>query len=130
VISQYPLDRAEIVRDGKVVAEARASGDRLSIELEHLVRFERSGWIALRASGPPHADQPGSSSFGHTSAIYVEVPGRPVDAHEDAAYFVAWIDRLAAQVRQRGRVPSRSLKHVESQLAAARAVYEKMAVTR
>src|SRR5262249_5232365 len=48
VISQYPMDRAEIVRDGKVVAEARASGDRLSIELEHLVPFERSGWIALR----------------------------------------------------------------------------------
>jgi len=125
VISQYPLDRVEVVRDGKVVGEAKAIGDRLSTEVEQLVTFERSGWVALRASGPPHRDQPESSVFGHTSAVYVEVPGRPVDAREDAAYFLAWIDRLAAQVRQRDRVPARSRQHVESQLATARTVYEK-----
>jgi hypothetical protein len=125
-ISQYPLDRAEIVQDGKVMAEARSSGDRLSIELEQLVNIERTGWLALRASGPPHRDHPGPSVFGHTSAIYVEVPGRPIDARDDAGYFVAWIDRLATQVRQRDRVPPRTRQHVESQLAAARSVYDKM----
>jgi hypothetical protein len=126
VTSQYPLDRAEIVRNGKVVAETRASGDRRSIELEQLVTFERSGWVALRASGPPHRDGPGPSMFGHASAVYVDVAGRPVDSHEDAAYFVAWVDRLAAQVRQRDRVPSRTRQHVEAQLTSARVVYEKM----
>ena len=64
--------------------------------------------------------------FGHTSAVYVEVPGRPIDARSDAAYFLTWIDRLANEIRQRDRVPSRSRAHVESQLTAARVVYEKM----
>jgi hypothetical protein len=126
VTAVYPLDRVEVVQDGKVVAEAKAGGDRLSIEIEQLVTFERGGWVALRASGPSHRDQPGSSAFGHTSPIYVEVPGRPVDAREDARYFLTWIDRLAAQVRQRDRVPVRSRQHVESQLAMARTVYEKL----
>jgi len=124
--SQYPLDSVQVIRDGKVVAEAKAAGDRLSAEVEQLVTVERSGWVALRASGPSHADQPDSSVFGHTSPVYIEVPGRPVDAREDAAYFIAWVDRLAAQIRQRDRVPARSREHVESQLAAARTVYEKM----
>jgi hypothetical protein len=126
VTSQFPLDRLELVRDGNVIAQSRASGDKRSIELEQLVAFERSGWVALRAWGPPHADGPGPSLFGHTSAIYIEVPGRPLDASEDAAYFIAWIDRLAALIRERARVPTRSRQHVESQLAAARAVYAKM----
>jgi hypothetical protein len=126
VTAQYPLDNVQVVRDGKVVAEAKAVGDRLSAQVEQLVMIERSGWVALRASGPAHPDQPGSSVFGHTSAVYIEVMGRPADAREDATYFVAWVDRLAALIRQRDRVPARSRAHVESQLAAARAVYEKM----
>jgi hypothetical protein len=109
---------------------AKAAGDRLSAEIEQVVNVERSGWLALRASGPPHRDQPGGSVFGHTSPVYVEVAGRPVDAREDAAYFLAWVDRLAGDIRRRDRVPSRSRLHVESQLAAARVVYEEMLATR
>ncbi len=128
-ISQYPLDHIEVIHNGKVVAEAKAAGNRLSVEVEHVVNVDRSGWVAVRASGPLHRDQPGGSVFGHTSAIYLEVPGRPVDGRSDAAYFLAWIDRLAREIRRRDRVPSRSQAHVESQLAAARVVYEKMLVT-
>jgi hypothetical protein len=130
VTSQYPLDRIEVIHNGRVVVEAKASGDRLSAEVEHVVNFERSGWVAARASGPFHRDQPNNGSvFGHTSAVYVEVAGRPADAREDAVYFLAWIDRLAGDIRRRDRVPSRSRAHVESQLAAARAVYQKMLAT-
>jgi hypothetical protein len=130
VTSQFPLDRIEIVRDGKVIAAARAAGERLAAEVEQVVPFEQSGWVAVRASGPPHRDQPGGSPFGHTGAVYVEVAGRPAAASEDAAYFLAWIDRLAADVRRRGRIPTRSRAHVESQLAEARAVYQKLAARR
>src|SRR5439155_21109217 len=79
VTSQYPLDRIEVIHNGTVVAEAKARGDRLSADIEHVVNVERSGWVAVRASGPPHRDQPGGAVFGHTSAVYVEVPGRRVD---------------------------------------------------
>jgi hypothetical protein len=126
VTAQFPLDRLELVQNGKIVADAKAAGDRVSIELEQLVTFERSGWLALRASGPSHPDGPAAPLFGHTSPIYVDVPGQLLDARKDAAYFIAWIDRLADFIRQRGRVPSRTRQHVESQLAAARTVYEKL----
>ena len=126
VTSQYALNSLQVIRDGKVVAEAKAAGNRLSAEIEQLVTMDRSGWVALRAVGPPHPDQPEFSLFGHTSPVYIEVPDRPIDAREDAAYFIAWIDRLGAAIRQCARVPSRSREHVESQLAAARSVYEKM----
>jgi TolB protein len=124
--SQYPLERLELIRDGRVVAEAKASGDRLSVVIETALPVERSGWVALRASGPPHPDQPDGSVFAHTGAIRIEVPGRPVDARDDAAYFLAWIDRLAADVRARDRIPPRVRPHVEAQIAKARAVFETM----
>ena len=126
VTAQYALNSLQVIQDGKVVAEAKAAGDRLSAEIEQLVTFERSGWVALRALGPPHPGEPEFSLFGHTSPVYIEVPDRPIDVREDAAYFIAWIDRLGAQVSRRDRVPNRSRQHVESRLAAARSVYEKM----
>src|SRR5262249_40424996 len=110
--AQYPLDRIEAVLNGRGVAAAKATGDRLSVELEQLVAIERSGGLALRAYGTPPREQLGAPPFAHTSAVYLEVEGRPIEAREDASYFVAWIDRLAAQVRARGRVPSRTREHV------------------
>jgi hypothetical protein len=127
VTSQYPLDSLQVILDGKVVAETKLAGDRLSGAIEQLVPIDRSGWLALRATGPRHPEQPQSTLLGHTGPLYIEVPDRPIDAREDAAYFIAWIDRLAAQIRSRDRVPTRTRQHVESQLAAARAVYEKLA---
>ena len=64
--------------------------------------------------------------FGHTSAVYVEVEGKPIEAREDAEYFIKWIDRLRTDVRRRNRIPSRHQVHVESQISAAREVYNKL----
>jgi Tol biopolymer transport system component len=124
--SQYPLDRLELVHDGRVVAGTTAGGDRLSVEIETSVPVERCGWVALRVSGPPHPDQPDNSVFAHTGVVWIDVPGRPADASEDATHFLAWIDRLAADVRARDRIPPRLRSHVESQIAQARAVFEAM----
>ena len=124
--SQYPLDRLEVVRNGRVVAAVKAGGDRLSVAIDETIPIERSGWVALRASGPNHPDQPDGSVFAHTGAVYVEVPGKPIDARADAERFIAWIDRLAADLHKRDRVPARSRKPVEAQLAAAREVYAKL----
>lgn len=124
--SQFPLDRLELVRNGRVIAEAKSTGDRLSIAVEQAIPVDQSGWIALRVYGLPHRDQPGGPVFAHTSPIYLQVPGKPLDSREDAAYFLTWIDRLSADLRRRDRVPARSRAHVESQLAAAREVYEKL----
>src|SRR5262249_45004265 len=56
--AQYPLDRLELVQNGQVVFVAKAAGDRLAIELDQSIPVARSGWVAVRVSGPPHPDQP------------------------------------------------------------------------
>jgi hypothetical protein len=124
--AQHPLDRLEVVQDGRVVATVSAVGDRQSITIDQVIAVERSGWVALRVSGPNHADQPDGSVYAHTSPVYVEVAGKPVNAGADAEAFIAWIDRLAADVHRRDRIPRRSRAGVEAQLAAAREVYVRL----
>jgi hypothetical protein len=65
--------------------------------------------------------------MAHTGPVYLEVPGKPINARADAEYFLQWIDRLASAVNDRKRIPSRRKAHVQAQLDAARAVYRKLA---
>jgi hypothetical protein len=127
VISQFPLEHLEVVYNGAVVATTRPEGDGLEVAIDQDVPVDRSGWIALRVAGPPHPDQATGAVYAHTSAIYIDVPGRPALAREDAHYFLAWIDRLENDVKRRDRVPARQQAHVASQLSAARAVYKAIA---
>ena len=59
-----------------------------------------SGWFLLRARSD-RAIYPVLDLYPYatTSPIYVTVGGRPARSTDDAAYFVAWIDRLAAAAR-------------------------------
>jgi hypothetical protein len=128
--SRFPLERVELVHDGEVVATAKVAGNgsRWDAVHEQSLHIERSGWLALRAAGPAHPDNPGGPSYAHTSAIYCDVEGRPAQAGDDAEFFLAWIDRLQAAVRARDRIPSPELKaHVQAQFAAAREVYKRIA---
>jgi hypothetical protein len=126
--SQFPLDRAEVVFNGKVIASGTLTSEKLGAQFDAPVKIPRSGWISLRAHGPSHPDHTGGLVEAHTSPVYVEVAGRPAASREDAEYFLKWIERLSLFLRQRERVPSAPWKqHVESQLEAARAVYLKIA---
>ena len=125
-VSQYPLNRVEIIYNGEVIANAELDDPSLEVEIDRSLPIPRSGWIALRAGGPNHADQPAGTVFSHTSAVYVEVPGKPINAREHAEYFINWIERLRTDVRRRNRIPSRHQVHVESQIAAAREVFNKL----
>jgi hypothetical protein len=126
---QLPLRRAELVQDGKVIATREFSGEGpVELVWQQEVPFERSGWLALRASGPAHADNPGGGAYAHTSPVYVEVADRPPLAREDAQFFLRWIDRLDLALRERNRIPGATqTAHVASQLEAARAVYGRIA---
>jgi Tol biopolymer transport system component len=124
-----PLRRAELVQDGKVIAAKDFAGDGPWEQVwEQEVPFARSGWLALRATGPSHADNPGGDAYAHTSPVYVEVAGRPPDARAEARSFLEWINRLEIALRERDRLPTAEEKaHVAAQLEAARAVYAKLA---
>ena len=124
-----PLRKAELIQDGKVIATKQADaaggfGEAWQFE----IAVERSGWIALRTSGPAHADNPGGEAFAHANPIYVEVAGTLAAARDDAESFVRWVDRLDVALRERNRFPNPAQKaHVADQLRAARAVFLKIA---
>jgi hypothetical protein len=130
--AQYPLNEVEVVVNGQVVARAEAGADRHTISVDQAVAIEHSGWIALRARGPrPEValaqTESRNEQFAHTSPVYLEVADRPVQAREDARYFLAWIERLWLDVRQRDRIPPSRRAHVEAQISAAQAFYRKLA---
>ncbi len=127
-VSQFPLSKVELIQNGDVIATGELDESKKKANIKTSIHFERSGWLALRATGPAHPDHPTGGQYAHTSPIYVEVADKPADSQEDARYFLQWIDRLALAVRVRDRIPTAELRaHVDAQLEAARDVYRKLA---
>jgi hypothetical protein len=127
--SQFPLEHVELVYNGKVIV-AKEPGEQPAKDawIDQSIPLDRSGWLALRATGRAHEDHPGSELYAHTSPVYIQIKDKPASASNDAKFFLAWIDRLQAAVRERDRIPNAELKaHVESQLDAARYIYRKLA---
>ncbi len=90
-----PIDHLQIVCNGQVAREIKLSTDRESASAEDTIPISRNGWCLLRAwsekSEYPILD---AYPYATTSPIYVSVAGSARKTTEDAAYFVAWIDRL------------------------------------
>ncbi len=93
--SIVPVDHLEIVGNGRVVASLPIGADGRTARGTRTIEVERSGWYLLRAwnskATHPVLDY---LPFGTTSPIAATVDGRPVRSPDDAAYFIAWIDRL------------------------------------
>ncbi|MFQ5948129.1 MAG: CehA/McbA family metallohydrolase, partial [Acidimicrobiia bacterium] len=101
--SHLPMDRIELIVNGRVTASTEAVETGQRAGLRHQLTVTESCWIALRALGPAHPLVLDESLFAHTSPIYVDAEGQPVASAEDAAYFVEWIDRLCAMAEETGR---------------------------
>jgi dipeptidyl aminopeptidase/acylaminoacyl peptidase len=125
--AQFPLTALEAIINGQVVATATPGGDALRLSLDQEIPIQRSGWIAIRAKGQRGPSQQVAEAFAHTSAVYVEVAGRPVECKEDAEYFIRWINRLYEDVRARNRIPPGRQQHVEEQIAKAIEFYRRLA---
>jgi hypothetical protein len=119
VVSPEPLDRFEMVYNGRVLATGTLSADRKKGTIEVRAELPKSGWLSVRAMA--------GRLQAHASPVYVDVAGTAAGSKADAEYFLAWIDRLEEQLRKRDRVPTDALKKdVASQLQAARDVYRRI----
>ncbi len=100
--SPVAVDHLELVQNGVVVRAFELDGDRRTYDGEGEVELERGGWLLLRAWNE-HADPLVLDLYPYatTSPIYLEWPGGAPPATDDAAYFVAWMDRVLADVRAR-----------------------------
>lgn len=128
LVSMVPVDHLQIVCNGKVVKELPLNNDHSSAFDKGSIMLESSGWCVLRAFSDK-AEYPILDLYPYatTSPVYVSVAGAPVRSAADAAYFVAWVDRLISAARSNTSWNTEAEKQsVLSMLQEARNKYVKM----
>jgi single-stranded-DNA-specific exonuclease len=125
-LSYMPVDRCEVVVNGKVAISRDMTGKR-SIAIDQELEVGRSSWVAARALGPwSRMVLNDLQAFAHTSPVYVVVNGERVASAADARFWVEWIDKLIAQVNTRGRfATAERKKEVVDLFLRAREIYRK-----
>ena len=121
-----PVERAEIVNNGKVTETLPLRDGGKSAELTKEVDVRESGWYTLRVLGTHRVhpiDDP--YPFAESSPIYVDCGGRSIRSAEDARYFMTWIDAISKMAAEDAGWRSEGEKaHVLSQFQEARKVFE------
>jgi hypothetical protein len=103
VETQIPLDRVEVIVNGKALVSRPAAGQK-RVALDEAIALERSSWVAVRALGPWHRlVLNDGGAFAHTSPVYVYVGDQPIAFREDVRFYIDWVERLIARVKERGR---------------------------
>jgi hypothetical protein len=125
--SRFPLTKAELVHNGKVIATAKLAPDGLTATLEREVALVGGGWLAFRADGPGTRDTATASLNAHTNPVYVEAAGAVPRSAEEARAFLKWIDQFEIVLRSRNRFPTAKLRNqAQEQIEAARLVYRRI----
>jgi len=116
-----------LIINGVVVKTITPAKTERELLLDQDVKLESSGWLAVRCTSENTSFPEGGRTLSaHGNPIFVEISGHPLNAKTDAEYFLAWIDRLEADLKKRDRIPV-GLEQVHSQLNSARAVYQRLA---
>ncbi|MGC1474272.1 MAG: CehA/McbA family metallohydrolase, partial [Terriglobales bacterium] len=127
--SIVPVDHLQIVCNGKMARELAMDSDRKHAHAGGSIPLDASGWCVLRAFSDK-AEYPILDLYPYatTSPVYVSVAGAPVHNASDAAYFVAWVDRLISAARSNSSWNTDAEKEsVLSMLEEARKKYARMA---
>jgi hypothetical protein len=94
--------RLECVCNGAVVAACESAGDGRAATIEADVPVNASGWLAARSLGGEND----SAIRAHTSPVYVEMEGRPMQTEPDTiAPLFAVLDGTLAWVQREARCP-------------------------
>lgn len=126
--SIVPVDHLEVVCNGRVARSLELGGDRTSASVSGTLPVEKSGWCVLRAWAE-RAEHPVLDIYPYatTSPVYVTVARQQTRSAEDAAYFLAWLDRLREDVEHYPDWNSPGEReHVLGQVKDARNVFEKL----
>jgi TolB protein len=126
LFSIVPVDHLQIVCNGKMIQEINSYHG--AAQIQGSIPLETSGWCVLRAFSDK-AEYPVLDLYPYatTSPVYVSVAGAPVRSAADAAYFMAWVDRLISAARSNTSWNTEAEKaSVLSMLQEARGKYVKM----
>jgi hypothetical protein len=81
VVFHKPIQKLEIVSNGKVVASREGDGRQTEINLPFEFPIQESSWIAARAQAP--GLRPDLEIWAHSNPVYVLKDGKPVYVKED-----------------------------------------------
>ena len=126
--SFVPIDHLQVICNGEVSRDLKLNGDGETADVEDTIPISRSGWCLLRAWSDK-AEHPVLDLYPYatTSPIYVTVAGSKPKPTEDAAYFIAWIDRLIDAAKSNQDWNTEAEKNdVLGVLASARKIYVQM----
>src|SRR5262245_57114499 len=125
--SAFPLTKAEVVHNGKVVATAIVAADKLSASVDQEIALDRGGWVAFRASGPGTADTATGALNAHTNPVYIEAGGVTSRSADEARAFLKWIEQFELVLRARDRFPTpKHREQAQEQIELARQVYARI----
>jgi TolB protein len=126
--SIVPIDHLQVICNGEVVRDLKLSGDGETADVEDTIPISRSSWCLLRAwSEKPEHPVLDQYPYATTSPIYVTVAGSKPKPTDDAAYFIAWIDRLMEETKSNQDWNTVTEKNaVLEMLNSARKVYVQM----
>ena len=124
--SIVPVERFELVSNGRVVHTVPLTGDKRRASFELPIDVKVSGWYSLRAIGAPRTfPTENSRPMAVTNPIYVIAGGQAIRSQASAAYFVKWIDKLTAMAAaDKGWRSDREKAHVLGQFKEARDIYQ------
>jgi TolB protein len=126
VTSITPLERAELVFNGEVIASIPFTEDRKTLSFERSFQPTGSGWYHVRVSGARGESFPLDISWvqAATNPVWITVDGDLIRSVEAADYALAWIDTLQAMAEAWPDWRSQDEKdHVFAQFDEARGVY-------
>jgi len=129
ITSITPLERAELVFNGEVVASIPFTGDRKTISFERSLRATESGWYHVRVNGARGEAFPMDIAYVQavTNPVWVIVDGAPVRSAAAADYGISWIDKLHEMADAWPGWRSQAEKdHVYAQFEQAREVYRQL----
>ena len=90
--AREPLESVEIVANGQVIEQFLPSLGKRSFQAERIVEGDRHTWLAVRC----YVKSKSTIRLAHSRPIPLPGIWNP---HDDALFFVRWIDDLIAQTR-------------------------------
>jgi TolB protein len=130
VVSIAPLERVEIVVNGRVAEtiDVRRRGDRFTIETS--VALDGPGWVSARAIGTRHRFISDNYPFAQTSAVHVTVNGLAFTSAQDALFLDEMVAALWSRLSQRGNFRDATHRAAwQTDVEKARAYYSAVAQT-
>ncbi|MCY3775924.1 MAG: CehA/McbA family metallohydrolase [Candidatus Aminicenantes bacterium] len=123
--SHAPMDRLELVFNGKTVHTVKASGNGNHLLFRGSLPITGSGWLAARIQGGPHRLVVNNTDlFAHTTPVYLTVGGKPYADPASVIHFLRWIGDLRKRALSEGLFQEPIQKReVLDQFRRAEAVY-------